>query len=90
MGLRVSGVVQRTSGYHKGWEVQDVPNRTYIMVHVGNYPHNFEGCIGVGLGSAIYRNDKRMVTSSQKAFKQYMKTMESHREWVLVVREDRK
>lgn len=90
LGLRVSGVVQRTSGYTQGWEVQNVPNRTYIMWHPGNYPHDFEGCIGVGLGSVIYQNDKRMITSSQKAFKQFMETMKSHKDWVLVVREGQK
>lgn len=87
MQKRVSGVVQRTSGYTQGWEVQEVKDRDYIMVHVGNYPSDFEGCIGVGTGSAVYSNDNRMITSSRKAFRQFMDVMEQYDEWLLVVRE---
>jgi hypothetical protein len=30
--------------------VQDVPNRDYILVHIGNYPSQTQGCILVGNG----------------------------------------
>lgn len=30
------------------YEVRDVPNRTLIKIHVANYPHELEGCIGLG------------------------------------------
>ena len=31
--------------------VQDVPNRDWVLVHIGNYPSSTQGCILVGLGS---------------------------------------
>ena len=31
--------------------VQDVPNRDFILVHIGNYPSQTQGCILVGQGS---------------------------------------
>lgn len=47
---RVSDVVRRSSGglFTEGWEVTDVPGRTFIMIHPGNWPHDFEGCLGTG------------------------------------------
>ena len=32
------------------FEVINVPNRSAILIHTGNYPTDFEGCIGVGMG----------------------------------------
>ncbi|HYC30130.1 MAG TPA: DUF5675 family protein, partial [Chitinophagaceae bacterium] len=39
----------RTDGT-KGWriELEDVPNRTNIQIHVGNYTSNIDGCILIG------------------------------------------
>lgn len=48
---RRSKVVEKTTNgkYLEGWEVTAVPGRTFIMIHPGNWPHNFQGCIGPGL-----------------------------------------
>lgn len=48
---RRSKVVSDTTAgkFKEGWQVIAVPNRTYIMIHPGNWPHNFKGCIGPGL-----------------------------------------
>lgn len=32
--------------------VEDVPNRSYILFHVANYPKDILGCIGTGLTQA--------------------------------------
>lgn len=32
------------------FEISNVPNRTGVLVHVGNVPSNFKGCVGVGFG----------------------------------------
>ena len=68
--MRDSGVVSRSSGgeFKAGWEVTAVPNRTFIMLHPGNWPHNFEGCIGVGL-SYLLLSGRLGVSSSRDAFR---------------------
>lgn len=33
-------------GHH--WHIQDVPGRSYILIHVANTMNDLEGCIGVG------------------------------------------
>ena len=35
---------------NRGWRIQldGVPNRKYVQIHVGNYSHQIEGCILVG------------------------------------------
>ena len=88
---RPSGVVTRTSGeqYTEGWEVTEVPNRTYIMIHPGNWPHNFEGCIGVGSSFRILndRNNvaRNAVTDSQNTFVKVMEDLNQKKEWILSI-----
>lgn len=91
LGMRESPVVKRSSGgeFDEGWEVLDVPDRTFIMIHPGNWPMNFQGCIGVGRNMAIMQ-DKRgvlvnSVTGSRDAFRRIMELMEEHYEWVLEI-----
>ena len=31
--------------------IQDVPNREWVLVHIGNFPSQTKGCVLVGLGS---------------------------------------
>jgi hypothetical protein len=47
----VYDVIPHNSVDHPGtFEVTNVPNRSSILIHVGNYPSDFKGCIGVGTG----------------------------------------
>jgi hypothetical protein len=73
LGLRRSGVVSRSSGgeFKSGWEITEVPNRTFIMLHPGNWPDNFEGCIGFGLKYGML-DDKLAVFNSRDAFRMMM------------------
>ncbi|KAE8546135.1 DUF5675 family protein [Marinobacter nauticus] len=73
LGWRRSGVVERsTKGeFLEGWEVLGVPGRSLIMLHPGNWPHNFEGCIGFGLKYGLL-GDKLAVFSSRDAFRLMM------------------
>lgn len=83
---RYSPVVKRSSGqeFSRGWEVTDVENRTYIMIHPGNYVRNFLGCIGVGLSKGFQGNSP-VIWNSRAAFRKFMSYMEAHEEWTLIV-----
>jgi hypothetical protein len=48
-------------------QLMDVPGRSYILIHVANFPHDVEGCIGVGdrfvsdaLEPAVYNSKKTL------------------------------
>lgn len=52
-------------------ELQDVPGRTHIRIHIGNYPKDILGCIAVGeVGGVIAQ--RPMVSSSRIAFSRLM------------------
>jgi hypothetical protein len=75
---RNSGVVSRsTSGeFTGGWEITDVPNRTFIMIHPGNWPQDFKGCVGPGITYHLLKDRtgtlRLGVTSSRDAFRVMM------------------
>lgn len=52
--------------YKDVYEVCDVPGRSYILFHQGNFERNTLGCILVGRGSGML-NDEPAVTSSRPA-----------------------
>lgn len=92
LGLRRSGVVERTTGgqYLHGWEVQNVPGRTYIMIHPANTIDDLEGCIAPGLSTGVLPDNNRdpqwAILNSFAAFKMLMEDLEAHQEWILDVR----
>lgn len=73
MMLRDSGVVARSSkgDFTMGWEVCDVPGRSLIMIHPGNWMSDLLGCIAPGMTWGIV-GDKIGVGSSQEAFRRLM------------------
>ena len=75
-------VVRSTDGkYIEGWEVCEVPGRTYIMIHPANWPHQLQGCISVGVRYTKIM-DKLGVSHSRDAFDIFMSTLsgeDSHR-----------
>lgn len=75
--LRDSPVVQRTTGgeFDQGYEVVDVPGRTFIMLHPANWPHEVKGCIAPGMDYRIMRGNQA-VTSSRDAFREVMAELE--------------
>jgi len=87
MEKRRSPVVERTSGgnYLEGWEITHVPGRTYIMIHPGNWPDNFEGCIGVGMNYQIL-DGRNAVAQSRSAFAQVMGALDGRDTWLLEIR----
>jgi len=83
---RISPVVERTSGgeFFEGWEVTDAPERDYIMLHPGNWPENFEGCIGVGDDYTIIEG-RNAITNSRDSFRKLMKQLDGVDAWDLVI-----
>lgn len=81
---RSSPVVRRSSGnkYEQGWEVTNVPNRSFIMVHVGNTVKDFNGCIGVGTAHGVIAGLEGAV-NSRVAFDKLMQKMELFESWTL-------
>ena len=88
MGKRVSPIVQRTSRgqYEQGWEVQDVPGRSFIMIHPGNWVSNTDGCLLPGRAIAFTADRGLMVTSSQIAFKELMERLETQATWTIEIK----
>jgi len=63
------------------WELQDVPDRSYILIHAANYPSNVQGCIGLGEG---LMGDKIAVSNSRKAVKTFESLTEGM-QWRLLI-----
>jgi hypothetical protein len=51
--------------------VKDVPNRSYIMFHIANYPSDVQGCIGVCTTHG-YTSSGMWGRKSTKAFRSFM------------------
>lgn len=56
--------------YKNVYLVRDVPGRTAILIHWGNYESDTEGCILLGTGSGMM-NGKPAVMNSKVAFDQF-------------------
>lgn len=80
--------------FHKGmlW-LQDVPNFTFIYIHVGNNDDHSEGCILVGDGQIQNITERGMVTTSVAAYTRLYKVITEKllREevWITVVDEEK-
>jgi len=77
LGMRWSGVVRRASGgeFKRGWHVQHVVNRKYIMLHPGNVVDDVQGCIALG-DSLGFVEGKWAVLNSRDTFHEFMDRME--------------
>lgn len=43
--------VNRSVGINYAWELYNVPDRSEILIHVGNSVDDIEGCLAIGLSS---------------------------------------
>ena len=81
---RQSKVVKRSTGgaFTEGFEVTQVPDRTYIMLHPANTMQDLEGCIG--LGDALgWVSGLWAVTNSRNTFARFMKLTAQAEAWTL-------
>ena len=80
-------VVKRHSpkyGHH--FHVLDVPNRSYILIHHGNYHRDTLGCILVGIGVKDINGDGELdVVNSKAAMKELNEKLP--KAFILIVRE---
>ena len=86
--LRESPIVRRTSAgqYSEGWEISEVPDRTFIMFHVGNWARDTEGCILVGEAFSWHPQNGPMVTNSRTAFHKFMMALANRDFWDIDIR----
>ncbi len=64
------------------YELQDVPDRTDVQIHIGNYPKDTLGCILVG---TEFGGDKS-ISNSEKAFRLLMHRLSGVKEFNLTIR----
>lgn len=72
-------------GGYQAYEVMDVPDRSLIKIHVGNTIDDVIGCIAPGK-SLGFLERKWAVTSSKKAFQEFMIAMDGVAESTLEIR----
>ena len=72
--------------YKDVYHLRSVPGRARILIHIGNYPHDTEGCILPGINGFKYiGKDHPMVSKSADALKLIRQIVED-REFSLTVR----
>jgi len=92
LGLRYSPIVESSTlgKFDEGWEILNVPERSLIMIHPGNWPFNFKGCIGLGYDYKIIPDrtgvPRNAVSNSVDAFTEFMKITMKQSTWDLDIR----
>lgn len=66
------------------FQVQDVPGRSSILFHYGNWQEDTEGCIILGSGILA---DRRGLKNSREAFDAFMRLMGNHDKLHLTITE---
>lgn len=66
------------------FEVTNVPNRTHILIHAANFPHELQGCIAVGTELMA---DKVAVASSRKALNKLYEELANIDEFELEIKQ---
>jgi hypothetical protein len=71
--------------YPDVWKILNVPGRTDILIHVGNYERNTKGCVLVG--SNVGYNKEKMVTNSSITMKKLHSDIGVSRSFTLVIKD---
>ena len=83
LGIFHRGTADPTDDY-PAYQVMDVPDRTFIKIHIANTMLDVAGCIGPGMGLG-YINNYWAVIKSRIAFGQFMEAMEGDRTAILSI-----
>ena len=84
--LRYSPIVKKTThgDYEEGYEITNVPNRTYVMIHISNKASQLEACIAPGITRGKL-DGQNAVLNSRKAFDVLMDKLEERNDWEILI-----
>jgi len=72
-----NAVIHNSPRFGKTLWIQDVPNRSEILIHQGNYHTDIKGCILIGQNHIDINNDGlKDVTSSRKSMAKLMSQLQ--------------
>lgn len=74
---------RKSPRFGETWHIQDVTDRTYILIHAANFPKDVQGCIGLGTG---LMGDRVAVSNSRKAVDRF-EELTRDVNWRLIVRD---
>tara|TARA_R110001632_G_scaffold231703_1_gene370808 strand:+ start:23095 stop:23526 length:432 start_codon:yes stop_codon:yes gene_type:complete len=67
-------VARQSARYNKHYHIQDVPGRSFVLIHIGNYYTQTKGCILVGKSVSDINGDGYLdVTNSKSALQELLK-----------------
>ena len=67
-------VARQSAKYNKHYHIQDVPGRSFVLIHIGNYYTQTKGCILVGKSVSDINGDGYLdVTNSKSALQELLK-----------------
>ena len=71
-GIYICEMGRYNKGGYDAYELKNVPDRTHIKIHKGNYPQDVLGCILLGMSRDI---ERPAVWSSGHAYTSFMEQM---------------
>ncbi len=70
----------------EAFELQNVPGHTNILIHVGNYNNDSEGCILVGATTVPVGDGTQMIAMSNLTFRKFM-SLQTTNEFELTIKD---
>lgn len=82
IGVYKAKVVKSPSKGLKVWELQNVPDRTHIQIHIGNSQFDTDGCILIG---SSFSSASPVIAKSWIAFTSFMHSLAKHDKLEVIV-----